>query len=128
VSDPPRSLAISSVAHHRNGISGEPFVAVVFTDLDEGQRMVATIGYRLNKEGDDTELNPSDTRVLDIDMLDDGDVRFGHNSWRGDNYGWGLVEEVERLLAEERDAFYRKVAEGSVPKPEVFILVGEETR
>lgn len=51
-------LKIIDIAHHRNGICGEPFVVVLFKDQGpEGSRKLAA-----------------------------GNIEFGFNSWRGDNY------------------------------------------
>ncbi len=79
-------LTIEDIQWHRNGISGEGFYAIIFTDPDEG-RMVATlydeVGY---------------CSVLHIEKLSNPTigVRFGTNSWRGDYYEDTLRSEVEK--------------------------------
>jgi len=69
-------LTILDIAHHRNGICGTPFEVVLFKDQGpEGSRKVAILFDE-----------PSHCAVLDIARLAAGDIAFGSNSWRGDNY------------------------------------------
>jgi len=66
-------LKIIDTAHHRNGISGATFDLVMFHDGDS--RKVA-IPFEA----------PHHCAVLDVDKLAQGDIAFGSNSWRGDQY------------------------------------------
>jgi ethanolamine utilization microcompartment shell protein EutL len=68
---------VSQIDHHRNGIAGCPFDVVTFTMKDEGKRrnMVAVVFDK-----------PGYCAVLDADMAAAGDVTFGVNSWRGDDF------------------------------------------
>jgi hypothetical protein len=69
-------LKIIAIAHHRNGVGGAPFDVVLFKDRGpQGSRKVAILF-----EGD------SFCAVLDVAKLAEGDVAFGSNSWRGDEY------------------------------------------
>ena len=69
-------LNISAVASHRNGICGAPFHVVLFADPGpEGSRKVGIVFDE-----------PHHCAVLDIAKLHAGDIAFGSNSWRGDNY------------------------------------------
>lgn len=69
-------LAIIDIACHRNGICGAPFQVVLFEDQGpEGSRKVAILFDE-----------PRYCAVLDIAKLAAGDIEFGSNSWRGDNY------------------------------------------
>ena len=69
-------LRINSIAYHRNGISGAPFEVVLFKDQGpEGGRKVAILFDE-----------PHHCAVLDVAKLAAGDIAFGSNSWRGDNY------------------------------------------
>lgn len=75
------NLTLKSLAHHRNGICGEPFYVVLFTqpDLEPEcgcRNMVATVFHH----------SPGRCAVFDVDMLAAGNVTFGENSWRGDHY------------------------------------------
>jgi hypothetical protein len=69
-------LNISEIAYHRNGIGGAPFAVVLFEDGGaEGSRKVAILF--------DKEYHCA---VLDVAKLAAGDIAFGSNSWRGDNF------------------------------------------
>ena len=69
-------IKIEQIAHHRNGIDGESFHAILFTCPEYG-RMVATVFD-----------GPGRVSVLNRDMLvgEANTVQFGVNSWRGDHY------------------------------------------
>ena len=98
-------INIIDIAHHRNGICGAPFTAVLFEDTGpEGSRK---IGILFDE--------PHHCAVLDIAKLAAGDIAFASNSWRGDHYEPRLraakadrppVEppelDVRELLAERR--------------------------
>jgi hypothetical protein len=85
---------IHEIAYHRNGIAGEPFYAVTFTDHEAGHTFVATVfPPDPIKEGpNEGEPDWAETEgwhnpriaVLAIDLLPS--VTFAHNSWRGDSY------------------------------------------
>lgn len=67
---------IISVAHHRNGVGGAPFDLALFTERgDRRSRKVAVLFGP-----------PGCCAVLDVDKLANGDIAFGSNSWRGDEY------------------------------------------
>jgi hypothetical protein len=87
-------LTIESVAHHRNGIGGEPFDVVLFTDPEQGP-MVAIV-FGAPDEDVEAPFNPR-VAVLQREMLTQGNVTFGENSWRGDQY-------ADRLYAAIREA------------------------
>jgi hypothetical protein len=69
-------LNIINFATHRNGITGAPFAVVLFEDKgEEGSRKVAILFE-----------TPYHCAVLDVEKLTKGDIAFGSNSWRGDNF------------------------------------------
>ena len=69
-------LTIIDIAHHRNGICGAPFTAVLFEDSGpEGSRKIGILFDQ-----------PYHCAVLDIAKLAAGDIAFASNSWRGDQY------------------------------------------
>lgn len=86
-------MDIKTIAYHRNGVGGESFFVATFTE--DGRNLVAV----LFPEWDDTTTtytwstshNPR-CAVLDADLVGQGEVRFGYNSFRGDFY-------ADRLLA-----------------------------
>lgn len=69
-------LKIIATACHRNGICGEPFEVVLFEDRGpEGSRKLAILFDE-----------PHYCAVFDVAKLAAGDIAFGSNSFRGDNY------------------------------------------
>jgi hypothetical protein len=69
-------LKIINIARHRNGVCGEPFDIVLFKDRGaEGSRKVGIVFAA-----------PYHCAVLDVAKLAAGDIAFGSNSFRGDNY------------------------------------------
>lgn len=67
---------ILAIDYHRNGIGGAPFHAILFEDGgEEGSRKLAVIFDQ-----------PDHCAVLDVAKLAAGDIAFGSNSWRGDQY------------------------------------------
>jgi hypothetical protein len=83
-------LKIIEASHHRNGVSGEGFTAILFKDLSTKQTMIASLfkdsGY---------------CAVYDVDELAKGNISFANgNSWRGDRYESAL----RPLLAQYKEA------------------------
>jgi hypothetical protein len=82
-------LDVVDTAHHRNGVAGEGFtVRLVEDNSEDGQRFVVIT----------FDSDPMRTAVLDIDLLADGVITFGENSFRGDSFAWslGLTESGEK--------------------------------
>jgi hypothetical protein len=69
------------IAYHRNGICGAAFDVVLFHDGES--RKVAVL---FPEQGH--------CAVLDVAKLAAGDIAFGSNSFRGDNFEAGLREAV----------------------------------
>ena len=99
-------MNIESVAYHRNGIGGDPFYAVLFHDPKvAGSRFIGIVPsiYVPASDGEDADLTPtynSDSGcvpcyVLDVRLAAQGNIEFGSNSWRGDNYFPELVEAAQ---------------------------------
>lgn len=93
------NITVTQVDYHRNGISGEGFHAVTFTADADGKptAFVATVFD-----------GPGQCAVLGIGPLGNGDVRFGHNSWRGDIYEPALRRAIAAREAHQAQAFQRK--------------------
>jgi hypothetical protein len=70
------NITVFNIGHHRNGIDGAPFHAIVFRD--EGPETSVKLGIVFDTS--------SHVAVLDIAKLADCDVEFASNSWRGDVY------------------------------------------
>ena len=78
------NLKIINFATHRNGITGAPFVVVLFEDRgEEGSRKVAILFDA-----------PYHCAVLDVKKLSKGDITFGSNSWRGDTFEKSLRKAI----------------------------------
>lgn len=69
-------LKIIDSARHRNGVGGAPFDVVLSRDRGAaGSRKVAVLFDE-----------PAHCAVIDVAMFAAGDIAFGSNSWRGDDY------------------------------------------
>ena len=78
-------LKIIDTSHHRNGICGAPFAAVLFEDTGpEGSRKVGILFDE-----------PYHCAILDVAKLAAGDIAFGSNSWRGDQFEPSLRKATE---------------------------------
>lgn len=75
-------LTLESIAFHRNGICGAPFHVVLFRD--EESRKLAIVF--------DQEFHVA---VLDMGKLAAGDIAFGSNSWRGDQFEPALRDAIK---------------------------------
>ncbi len=71
---------VQAIEYHRNGISGEGFHIVKFTDTENGEML--GIVFPLDKG----ETWNGRVAIFQQDLLAQGNVTFGQNSWRGDNY------------------------------------------
>jgi hypothetical protein len=96
-------IAIQEIAYHRNGVSGEPFYAVTFTDPKQPEHtFLATVFPPDPLQDGPMEGEPDWTSsqgwhnpriaVVAIDLLPS--VTFAHNSWRGDNYMQALYAAI----------------------------------
>jgi hypothetical protein len=86
-------LKIIKTAHHRNGVGGAPFDVVLFKVVREQSRKVAILFEAT-----------AHCAVLDVTLLATGDIAFGSNSWRGDDY----EPELRRLIDDSRTAGRRQ--------------------
>jgi hypothetical protein len=77
-------IRILNIASHRNGIAGAPFYAIVFRDTGELGSIKLGIVFH----------EPWHTAVLDIAKLNNRDIKFGSNSWRGDQYEPALRQAI----------------------------------
>jgi hypothetical protein len=78
-------LTIIDIAHHRNGIDGAPFTAILFDETDpDASRKLAILFDE-----------PYHCAVLDVAKLFAGDIAFGSNSWRGDTYEPSLRKAID---------------------------------
>jgi hypothetical protein len=68
-------LKILDTASHRNGVASNSFDVVLFKVLREP-------GVKVGVLFD----HPGSCAILDVNLLAAGDIAFGSNSWRGDEY------------------------------------------
>jgi hypothetical protein len=80
-------LTILSNARHRNGVDGAPFDAVIFREKGRRNRRKLAILFD----------EPGHSAVFDIAKLTAGDIAFGSNSWRGDEYEMPLRSFLDIL-------------------------------
>jgi len=88
-----------SVAHHRNGVLGEPFHCVIFdkTDTDGTTRMLAV---RFADDEGEGFQNPR-IAVFDVALLYESNIEFGSNSFRGDHF----VDAVDKAIKTKRTVY-----------------------
>jgi hypothetical protein len=75
-----KRICIRAIAWHRNGVGGAPFYVAVF-DEDKGahpEDQGRKVGIVFEED--------AHCAVLDIAKLAAGDIAFGNNAWRGDEY------------------------------------------
>jgi len=69
-------LTLIASAHHRNGVAGASFDIAIFKERNRAASRKLAILFD----------EPGHCAVLDIGLLAAGDIAFGSNSWRGDDY------------------------------------------
>jgi hypothetical protein len=96
-------LKILATAHHRNGVAGAPFDVVLFKA--QGERG-AKVGIVFDE--------PAHCAVLDVTLLAAGDIAFGSNSWRGDDY----EPELRRAIPHDSETDQKADLDGKAPIPQ----------
>jgi hypothetical protein len=77
-------LQIVNAAFHRNGVSGAPFYVALVDDPDESDTKLVIMFE-----------NEMHTAVLSLDkLIQNEDIDFGSNSYRGDQYDAALRDEL----------------------------------
>jgi hypothetical protein len=84
-------IKIQDAARHRNGVGGAPFYVVLFKVPGAGGAKVSILFDE-----------PDYCAVLDVAQLDAGDIAFGSNSWRGDEYEPHLRAALKQLESDRR--------------------------
>ena len=112
-------VSVKSVAYHRNGIAGEGFHVVLFAWKQEGRRKPRNMqAIRFDAGGDFVGCKIA---VLDVDLAHSGNVVFGENSRRGDEF----VHEIDKAIkgyADALDAANRQALEEHVTGRNVEIM------
>jgi hypothetical protein len=81
-------LHIENIQHHRNGVAGAPFHVLLFRDPDEGRMLGVVFQQQFH------------VAVFNLDQLALGNITFGLNSWRGDQYEPHLRKAITANEAE----------------------------
>jgi len=81
-------LRIENIQHHRNGVSGAPFHVLLFRDPDEGRMLGIVFQQQYH------------VAVFNLDKLALGNIAFGVNPWRGDQYEPHLRKAIATNEAE----------------------------
>lgn len=87
-------LKIIAIAHHRNGVAGSPFDVALFKERGRGCSLKVGILFD----------EPAHCAILDVTKLATGDIAFGSNSWRGDDYEPFLRDAIKAHPQEFVDA------------------------
>ncbi|HEV8059419.1 MAG TPA: hypothetical protein VGP68_06085 [Gemmataceae bacterium] len=82
-------LKIIEIAGHRNGVAGARFDVVLFKERASGPKVAIVFDEW------------SYCAVLDVAKLADGDIAFGSNSWRADDYEPYLRDAIALFHGEE---------------------------
>lgn len=86
------NITVKEVSWHRNGIGGTGFHAVHFVDHDQ-----------VGRDNKDAEMlgivfdKPGHCAVIQINQPGDFTVKFGKNSWRGENYEPSLRDAIKKM-------------------------------
>ncbi len=90
-----KRIRICAIDRHRNGVGGAPFHVAIFDEdkgahsEDQGRKVAIVFEEQAH------------CAVLDIAKLAAGDIDFGSNSWRGDEYEPHLRRAIEKLSKSE---------------------------
>jgi hypothetical protein len=82
-----------SLDYHRNGVGGLPFWVALVKETEDGEERIMLVIR--NKEAD-KDTGAVVCFALDVKKLTEGDIRFYHNSWRGDHYAEFMDTEIKR--------------------------------
>ena len=99
-----KTLTIKKVAHHRNGVCGDPFDVGIIDDHmseDDGESVYPQVtGEKLVIQFDTENLTGNDcmTAVLDLELLKQGKIEFMVNSWRGDHYHDEFKKQAKKMF------------------------------
>ena len=78
-------IKVIKIAHHRNGVTGEPFHVVLFRHkFDINDPVKVAVVFQTTHH----------IAILDTALLDKQVIEFGENSWRGDQYEAALHKAI----------------------------------
>ena len=88
------------MAHHRNGICGNPFSVGIVKKSLENQKEQTFLIVQFDE-------SKASTAVFDLDLLKQGIIEFGKNSWRGDQF----ADEFETLAEIDSERKFQEAME-----------------
>lgn len=101
-------IKIKSLEYHRNGVGGECFYVAIFDDAENGEMMgiIFPLGADDEHEFYNKRMTPSGEReswngrvfIFKMSLLDERNVKFGVNSWRGDVWEMALRRAIRDNL------------------------------
>ena len=86
------------IDHHRNGICGNPFSVGIVKKSLEGQKEQTFLIVQFDQ-------SKESTAVFDLDLLKQGIIEFGKNSWRGDQF----ADEFENLAEIDSERKFKEL-------------------
>jgi hypothetical protein len=102
-----RTIAkIVDIAYHRNGVAGYGFHVVLFKPRpgevagDSMASPMVAVLFDASEDSDPALAQQCRTAVLAVPHLAKGNITFGSNSWRGDNWDDDLRDAIKRWNAD----------------------------
>ena len=93
-------IKVKEIAYHRNGICGEGFHVVTFTQAEYGQTH-NMLGILFEGSGR--------CAVLDVDQTAAGNIAFANgNSWRGDHF----EDDLRKAITEDQARWEASIEKG----------------
>jgi len=77
-------MKVKTLDYHRNGVGGLGFYVAIVEQVEDGIRREMIV-VRFPK-GADADAGGILCAAFDLARLDKREIRFFHNSWRGDHY------------------------------------------
>jgi hypothetical protein len=118
------TLRLRAIAYHRNGVSGRPFHAIAFREVQDGgwRNMIATVFDSDEMEPGEVHPHTGLVAVLDADLSAAGVVTMPEATFRADVYEpqlrqWIAQHQVE--LAQNLKAIDRALQAAATRPPQL---------
>ena len=99
------SRTVRVLDYHRNGMCGLGFHVAIVDEVEQGQTREMLV-IRFPSEAD-KDVGAVLCAAFDLAKLDEREVRFFHNSWRGDHY----ADVMDRAINDAATVREKKYAE-----------------
>lgn len=87
-------MKVKKLDYHRNGVCGLGFHVAIVEDRSDGEKRDMLV-VRFSKEAD-KETGAVVCAAFDLAKLDEREIRFFYNSWRGDHYNAVVDSAIEK--------------------------------